>query len=73
MAAVVLEDGLAVDLDALVEHCRARLAYFAVPRFVRVVDELPKTPSQRVTKFKLREQGVTADTIDRGERASTRP
>ena len=73
MVAVVLEDGLALDLDALVEHCRERLAYFAVPRYVRVVDELPKTPSQRVQKFKLREQGVTADTIDRGERASARP
>jgi len=38
---------------------------FTVPRYLRVVTELPKTPSQRVQKFKLREEGVTADTYDR--------
>ena len=38
---------------------------FAVPRYLRFVDELPKTPTQRVQKFMLRSEGVTADTIDR--------
>ena len=38
---------------------------YAVPRYVRVVEALPKTPSQRVRKVELREQGVTPDTIDR--------
>jgi crotonobetaine/carnitine-CoA ligase len=32
---------------------------------VRVVDELPKTPTQRVQKFRLKDEGVTPDTIDR--------
>ena len=73
MVALVLEPGAALDLDALIEHCTGRLAYFAVPRYVRVCDELPKTLSQRVQKFRLREDGVTADTIDRGERAAARP
>jgi crotonobetaine/carnitine-CoA ligase len=36
-----------------------------VPRFLRFVDELPKTPSQRVQKAKLRALGVTPDTHDR--------
>ena len=48
-----------------VAHCERRMASFAVPRYVRLVDELPKTPSQRVQKFALREAGVTADTFDR--------
>jgi carnitine-CoA ligase len=73
MVALVVEDGVTPDLDALVEHCRERLAYFAVPRYLRVCAELPKTPSQRVQKFRLREEGVTPDTVDRGERASARP
>jgi len=36
-----------------------------VPRFIRVVDELPKTPSERVQKARLRELGITPDTHDR--------
>ena len=73
MVAIVREAGVELDLEALVEHCRERLAYFAVPRFIRVCDALPKTPTQRVQKFRLREEGITPDTIDRGERASARP
>lgn len=65
MIAVVV-DPTGLDLDALVAHCERELAYFAVPRYVRVLDALPKTVSQRVQKFVLREQGVTTDTIDRG-------
>jgi crotonobetaine/carnitine-CoA ligase len=47
------------------EHCDERIPGFAVPRFLRFVEELPKTPSQRVQKAKLRAQGVTPDTHDR--------
>ena len=51
----------------LLDHCQPRMAHFAVPRYVRFVDELPKTPSQRIQKFKLRDEGVTTDTWDRQE------
>lgn len=66
MVAVVAEDRAAFDVDALVAHCEESLAYFAVPRYLRLVDALPKTASQRVQKYVLREQGVTDDTVDRG-------
>ncbi len=36
-----------------------------VPRYLRFMDEFPKTPTQRVQKVKLREAGVTPDTHDR--------
>ena len=39
-----------------------------VPRYVRVLPGLPKTPSAKVLKHELRAEGVTADTWDR-ERA----
>jgi len=45
--------------------CDARIPAFAVPRFLRFVEELPKTPSQRVQKATLRKLGVTEDTHDR--------
>ena len=46
------------------EFARTRLPYFMVPRYVRVLPELPKTPSAKVMKAELRTQGITADTWD---------
>ncbi|MEW2354405.1 AMP-binding protein [Spirillospora sp. NPDC029432] len=51
--------------ESVWEWCESRIPSFAVPRFLRFVDELPKTPSQRVQKAKLRAAGVTPDTHDR--------
>ena len=46
------------------------MPYFAVPRYLRVMDHLPKTPTERVRKVELREAGITADTFDRLARMS---
>lgn len=40
--------------DLLIEHCRASLAAFKVPREVRFVDELPRNATGKVTKNVLR-------------------
>jgi crotonobetaine/carnitine-CoA ligase len=42
-----------------------RMPYFMVPRYIRFVDALPKTPTERVRKVELRDAGVTVDTFDR--------
>ena len=66
MAYIILaEDAPAPSARELWAHCDSRIPSFAVPRFLRFVTELPKTPSQRVQKAKLRGLGVTADTHDR--------
>ena len=65
MIAVVPRPGQVVRPEELLEHCVERMAYFAVPRYVRFLAELPKTPSQRIEKYRLRGQGVTVDTWDR--------
>ncbi|WP_395710357.1 AMP-binding protein [Reyranella sp.] len=49
----------------LVRFLQDRLPYFMVPRYVRVMPELPKTPTQKVQKAVLRETGITPDTWDR--------
>ena len=50
-------------------HCEPRLAYFAVPRYLEFLDELPLTENGKVRKFVLRERGVTADGLGpRGRR-----
>jgi crotonobetaine/carnitine-CoA ligase len=46
--------------------CDAKLPYFAVPRYVEILPELPKTPTAKVRKNELREAGVTPSTSDRG-------
>jgi crotonobetaine/carnitine-CoA ligase len=65
MAYVVSGDGPAPTAQELWQHCDSRIPSFAVPRYLRFVDALPKTPSQRVQKAKLRALGVTDDTHDR--------
>jgi carnitine-CoA ligase len=64
-AAVVLEQGASLDLRDLVEHCAPLLAYFAVPRYIELVDELPLTENGKVRKAVLRERGITAAMWDR--------
>jgi len=41
------------------------MAYFMVPRYVRIMDALPKTPTGKIEKYLLRAGGVTEDTWDR--------
>jgi crotonobetaine/carnitine-CoA ligase len=64
MAAVVPEAGTDVDPLDLVRHCETRLAYFAIPRYIDVVRELPLTENGKVRKVALRERGVTSRTWD---------
>ena len=65
MAAVVLRSGAQLNHAALLDFCQPRMPYFAVPRFLEFVDALPVTENGKVTKYKLRELGVTATTWDR--------
>ncbi|MFV0463949.1 MAG: AMP-binding protein [Nostocoides sp.] len=67
MIVVVLKPGRQFDPVSLLDLCQERLPYYAVPRYVRTIDELPKTPSQRIEKYRLREQGLPDGTWDREE------
>ncbi len=64
-AVVVLKPGQKVTEEELIRWCEPRMAYFAVPRYIAIRPSLPKTPSERVEKFKLKEEGITADCWDR--------
>lgn len=55
IAAVVLAAGASVTEDELVAHCRERLARFKVPKGVRFLDELPRSPMGKVLKDELRQ------------------
>jgi carnitine-CoA ligase len=66
-AVVVLKDGQQLSEVELIEWCEPRMAYFAIPRYIAFRSDLPKTPSERVEKYKLKKEGVTADCWDREE------
>jgi carnitine-CoA ligase len=65
MAFVVTVPGKAIDPVELVRFCEPLLSYFAIPRFVDVVEKLPLTENGKVRKAVLRERGVTESTWDR--------
>lgn len=67
MVVVAPVPGQAVDCRELSQFLIEAMPYFMVPRYIRVLDELPKTPSAKVMKAALREEGVTHDTFDREE------
>jgi crotonobetaine/carnitine-CoA ligase len=55
VAVVVVEPGESLEPSQLHEFFTANLPYFAVPRYVRIVDQLPRNAVMRVMKFQLRE------------------
>ncbi len=64
-ANVVLKPGENLPPEDLIRYCNERMAYFAVPRYLEFVQELPKTPTNRIEKYRLREAGITENTWDR--------
>lgn len=64
-AAVQLEPGHSLGPVELIRHCEGRMAYFAVPRFVRFVTGMPLTENGKIRKVALREAGKTPETWDR--------
>ncbi|MEN2977417.1 AMP-binding protein (plasmid) [Tistrella bauzanensis] len=65
LVAVSLADGATLSPQELIEHLRPRMAHFMIPRYVRMLANLPKTPTNKVEKYLIRKDGVTADTWDR--------
>ncbi|MGH2662968.1 MAG: AMP-binding protein [Actinomycetota bacterium] len=51
--------------DSVIDYLEPKLPYFAVPRYVRFVPELPKTETEKILKQSLKAEGVTTDTWDR--------
>jgi carnitine-CoA ligase len=64
LVAVVVKDGF--DPAALIAYLEPRMPRFMVPRYIRVMDDLPRNETTaRVRKQYLRDEGVTGSTWDR--------
>ena len=65
LAYVVPVPGATIDPVELLEWAGGRLARFKVPRYVRIVDDLPRTGSHKVRKEALRADWRAPDLFDR--------
>jgi carnitine-CoA ligase len=65
MVAVAAVQGHQIDLPGLFVFLRERMAHFMLPRYIRIMNELPKTASAKVQKHLLRAEGITPDAWDR--------
>jgi acyl-CoA synthetase (AMP-forming)/AMP-acid ligase II len=53
-----LRPGPDVDVEAISEFCRATMARFQVPRYLELVESLPKTPTGKLDKTPLRDRPI---------------
>jgi crotonobetaine/carnitine-CoA ligase len=63
-ASLVLTDGADLRPREFFEFMRDKVAYFAMPRYVDIRDQLPVNALSRVMKHVLRDEGITDDMWD---------
>jgi crotonobetaine/carnitine-CoA ligase len=59
------QEGAEIDLEDLMNHCAKLMAYFMVPTYVDIVEDIPRTGTLRVTKGDMKKRGVTDRTWNR--------
>ena len=58
LAWIKLREGQTLTEDEVRNFCRATLAHFKVPHYVKFVDAFPTTVTGKIQKFKIREQAI---------------
>jgi len=53
---IIAKEGQTLSIDEVRDFCKDRIAYFKIPRYIRLVDEFPMTVTGKIQKFKMREQ-----------------
>jgi crotonobetaine/carnitine-CoA ligase len=64
---MTVNEGFDLTYEELLAFCVERLPDFMVPRYLEFRDELPRTPTGRIEKYRLREDGLGPDAFDRGD------
>jgi len=57
-AFVIPRPGARLTAEDIMDHCRGRIAFYKVPRYVHFLDEFPMTASGKIMKVKLREMAA---------------
>jgi fatty-acyl-CoA synthase len=68
---VVPRPGKSVTFEEIRDFCRGQIAYYKIPQYVLVVDQLPRTVTGKVRKHVLREQGVSAFGLESADEVPT--
>jgi fatty-acyl-CoA synthase len=58
MAWIIPNDGVTLDAEAIQAHCRAQIAGFKVPKYIKFVDAFPTTVTGKVQKFIMRHTAI---------------
>ena len=64
LVVVVAKQDQSIEPQKLIEYLIPLMPHYMVPRFVRTMDALPKTPTNKSMKYALRDEGITKDTWD---------
>ena len=62
---VVLKPEQTATPEEILDFCRGKMAYYAIPRYVEFRDSLPKTGTHRIEYSNLKQEGITPLTWDR--------
>lgn len=65
MACIVPKPGMSLSPQEILPFCEKRMAYFMIPRYMEFVESLPKTPTERIEKYKLKATRPNENTWDR--------
>jgi crotonobetaine/carnitine-CoA ligase len=57
---IVCRPGETLEPLDIIQWCEERMAYFMVPRYIEFRSALPKTATERVEKYKLKQEGIGA-------------
>jgi crotonobetaine/carnitine-CoA ligase len=69
---VIPRDGRSIDLEQLRRLCERDLPEWMVPRYLEIRSTFPKTPTQKIEKFRLKEEGIGPACADFGVYRHTR-
>ena len=65
MAVITPQPDVTIDPEKLIRFLNRRMAYFMIPRYIEFTAAIPKTPTGKMEKYKLRAKGITPSTWDR--------
>ena len=63
LVCIVKNKGSQLNTDQFLSFCQEKLPRFAVPKYIRVVDNIRKTGSGKLSKVDVRKEGLTDDVI----------
>ncbi len=65
MVSIVVKPDAKISPEDIYKFAEQKLPAFMVPKYINIVNELPKTPTGKIQKSDLKKSGVTATTWDR--------